>query len=97
MLYLRFAFCLAFGLMGVVLFMMTIMDTLLVNYDAGGALRNWFRSLFIPDRKRYVDIDYAKKRAAKEKAFAGQFLAGPSQGRIGSDAPQLTPPAPSYL
>ncbi|MFH2204242.1 MAG: hypothetical protein ABIJ96_14075 [Elusimicrobiota bacterium] len=74
--YLRFAFCLAFGLAGVSLFLMTMLDTLFCDIDLFAELRLWFRRLFLRDRRRYVHIENLQKYRVKQSSYEQEFLGG---------------------
>ncbi len=97
MMYLRFTFCLAFGLFGVVLFLMTAMDSLLVDWDVIADVKKWFAQLFHRKKTSYVHIDYSKTRAGKERAMERQFLGGTEKKRGVRLNGEIILPAPSYL
>ena len=95
MMYLRFTFCLAFGLFGVVLCLMTVMDSLLVDWDVIADGKKWFTSLFQREKTRYVHIDPLKTRAGKKLAIERQFLGGGNVRSMPNE--DLVLPTLSYL
>ena len=97
MMYLRFTFCLAFGLFGVVLFLMTAMDSLLVDWDVIADVKKWFTQLFQRKKTRYVHIEHSKTRAGKKKAIERQFLGGKGGVRTPRFGGVIILPSPSYL
>lgn len=97
MLYLRFTLCLAFGLFGVVLFLMTAMDSLLMDWDVISDVKKWFAELFTRKKTRYVSIDHAKIQAGKRKVLEQQFLGGNGGLRSTRSDDGLALPSPRYL
>jgi len=75
MMFLRFLFCLGFGLAGVCIFMMTLMDTLFVDWDVFAAVRKWFGGASRRQQRRYVHIEKTLKNK-KKNAFETEFLGG---------------------
>lgn len=73
MMYLRFAFCLAFGLAGISILLMTLMDALFVDWDVFADIRKAFHRLFHQEQHRYVHIVKARR---KKTSIDMEFLSG---------------------
>jgi len=87
--YLRFVFCLSFGLFGITLFLMTVMDTLFVDWDVYADLKKWFRTLFFSDRRRYAGVAPQRAYAVRKSAYEQEFLGGVGRERHRNRKPQL--------
>lgn len=70
MMYLRFVTCLAVGLFGVSLVLMTAYDTLFQDWDVVKDLRLWAARVSRKHRTRYVMMDEDRMKVAR--AYAAQ-------------------------
>lgn len=97
MMYLRFVTCLAVGLFGVSLVLMTVYDALFQDWDVVRDIRLWAQKVARKHRTRYVMMDEERMNAARLNApvYASRPSAYAAMQPTRAAAPQMAYAAPS--